>query len=290
MDITLAQHPTTTSLPQMGHIRTVIFLIAGLCAGLPALVWAVRSLHQLQPGNGRVSIFIVSLIFSDALELLLIPFLVAGVLEWVRVPALLLYAFLAARLCGFYFHQLVALGGLLSLRYPLCASLFSSRLISSIISIVLWTCAIILFFYKGLTFLMFLFGLACVVAIITCCLACKTSGSVSYIGMNPVLYVIIIALVTLAVLYVPFMSVHCTCIFAFGPGCFESPPWIMTLSIMSMRLITDPLLCVLVRKIPMATTTHTKRQPDEGSAWLSIQLSYSWSVHYHWQEENKIEM
>lgn len=56
------------------YIRALIFQITGLCVGLPPLVWAVQSLCQLRVTGGRVSAFVITLLFSDVLELLITSF------------------------------------------------------------------------------------------------------------------------------------------------------------------------------------------------------------------------
>ncbi|KAI4879402.1 hypothetical protein NFI96_004158, partial [Prochilodus magdalenae] len=54
-----------------GKIRLSIFLIAGLCGGLPALVWALRVLYGHYKSGGRISALVIMLLLSDLLELLL---------------------------------------------------------------------------------------------------------------------------------------------------------------------------------------------------------------------------
>ncbi|KAI4881573.1 hypothetical protein NFI96_009995 [Prochilodus magdalenae] len=64
-----------------GKIRLSIFLIAGLCVGLPALVWALRVLYGHYKSGGRISTFIIMLLLSDLLELLLSPYVVTVLLQ-----------------------------------------------------------------------------------------------------------------------------------------------------------------------------------------------------------------
>ncbi|KAL6466723.1 hypothetical protein MHYP_G00245270 [Metynnis hypsauchen] len=62
-------------------IRLSIFLIAGECAGLPALVWALRVLYGHHKSGGRISVLVIVLLLCDLLELLLNPYIVTKLLQ-----------------------------------------------------------------------------------------------------------------------------------------------------------------------------------------------------------------
>lgn len=64
-----------------GKIRLAIFLIAGECGGLPALVWALRVLYRHYKSGGRISGLVIMLLLSDQLELLLNPYIVTKLLQ-----------------------------------------------------------------------------------------------------------------------------------------------------------------------------------------------------------------
>ncbi|KAI4888764.1 hypothetical protein NFI96_009589, partial [Prochilodus magdalenae] len=59
----------------------IIFLIAGLCGGLPALVWGLRVLYGHYKSGGRISALVIMLLLSDLLELLLSPYVVTVLLQ-----------------------------------------------------------------------------------------------------------------------------------------------------------------------------------------------------------------
>src|SRR4029434_1666266 len=103
-----------------------VFFSAGLCAGMPTIVWALYHLRRHQQEGGTVSAFVVSLIFSDIWDLVLSPFLIIWLLQ--RGPCspceALFFSFVEARLCGLHFHQLVVLEGILCLTYPHSSSHF----------------------------------------------------------------------------------------------------------------------------------------------------------------------
>lgn len=232
--------------PAFLFISYSMFLIPGLFVGLPTLVWSVRSLClQLQDG-GRISTFIIFLLFSDTLELFLIPFLVVSysfpqMLNPSTQPHLQ-NAFLSVRFWGLYLHQLVALEGILSLRNPLFSSRLSSPLVSIPLSLTLWMCAFTFDFFKLAHILnCVICGLTFVVATILCILTFKafhSPVSSSYKGRKLALRVLVIAQVTLFVLNGLFM-LGFTQFFYFTL-------WTAAITLMSLRLASDPVLCVLV--------------------------------------------
>ncbi|XP_062372019.1 C-type mannose receptor 2-like [Sardina pilchardus] len=72
---------TSSSCIMTEEIRLSLFLSAGLCAGLPTVIWALYSLRRHQDAGGHVSAFAITLIFSNMMELFSSPFLVAR--EWI---------------------------------------------------------------------------------------------------------------------------------------------------------------------------------------------------------------
>ncbi|KAL7841564.1 hypothetical protein SRHO_G00252550 [Serrasalmus rhombeus] len=66
---------------QAGKIRLSVFLIAGECVGLPALVWALRVLYGHHKSGGRISVLVIVLLLCDLLELLLNPYIVTKLLQ-----------------------------------------------------------------------------------------------------------------------------------------------------------------------------------------------------------------
>ncbi|KAI4898405.1 hypothetical protein NFI96_009822, partial [Prochilodus magdalenae] len=111
-----------------GEIRLSIFLIAGLCAGLPALVWALRVLYGHYKSGGRISALVIMLLLSDLLELLLSPYVVTKLLQdddcwdssW--TCRLLTSVWSASVIYGLHLQQVVALEAALSSRHPPCSA------------------------------------------------------------------------------------------------------------------------------------------------------------------------
>ncbi|KAI4890624.1 hypothetical protein NFI96_004453 [Prochilodus magdalenae] len=125
-----------------GKIRLSIFLIAGLCGGLSALVWALRVLCGHYKSGGRISTFIIMLLLSDLLELLLSPYVVTKLLQddycwdWNWTCRLLTSVWSALLIYGLHLQQVVALEAALSFRHPPCSAHVFFPDCSVIISIV----------------------------------------------------------------------------------------------------------------------------------------------------------
>ncbi|GAA6111145.1 uncharacterized protein LOC108261589 [Tachysurus ichikawai] len=105
-------------------IRLSIFLIAGVCAGFPALIWAFSVLYRHYKSGGRTSVFAVFLLLSDLLELILTPFLITYIFKEDFNPCGIFGLLFGARLLGHLLHQTVALESICQ-RYRLLAGLFS---------------------------------------------------------------------------------------------------------------------------------------------------------------------
>ena len=226
------------------YTRVAIFLIFGLCAGIPALAWALRVLLLHMRGGGRVSIFIIFLLLSGAVEFFLIPFMFPLKVNEGHFPILLLVAFTGTRLCGMCFHQLVALESILSLRHPHCFTFHSSPLCSITICFAIWICTV--FLSMDLLLFVVLLAGAVVTSFLTCVLTARASCS-SGTG----LHVLAVTMGTLWFLYVPF---------SVWVYLWLTRPWSddyilicgsMCLCIMTFRVVADSLLCVLVcRGVP----------------------------------------
>lgn len=239
---------------QHAGIRMSLFEIVCISACLPALIWATRWLRQLRGTGGRASAFMVSLLLSDTLEVLLCPYFLTCFLSDTYPPSSTCTPVWGAiRLCGFCFHQLVALEGILTLRPPLCLSqvdlYLSSQVLSIVISLIVWIFGVILVFNMESMSFVFPFACVCIVVVALCVLACKAYRAIAYTGMNPALYVTAVALFTLIFLYGPYMFLYITCngFVIEHDLCFHVST--MCLCIMSLRLIADPLLSLLVCKV-----------------------------------------
>ncbi|KAL2079079.1 hypothetical protein ACEWY4_024823 [Coilia grayii] len=230
-----------------------LFLLPGVCVGLPALCWAVRSQHLIQRGGGRVSTFIIFLIFSDAVEVLLTFLTAAAYFQIItdrhQIP--IAFTLVSVRVCGFYLHQLVALEGILSLSNPLCFSRLSSPLVSIPLSITLWISAFTLDFPELATVLhSVVCGLMCFVTVALWVLALKaprSSESSSHRDRKPALRVLAVAQFTLLFIHGPSALLFLAKTFDYYFKARKSV-WQIIYFFTGLRLVADPLLCVLVHK------------------------------------------
>lgn len=211
-----------------------------------------------------------SLLLSDVLEFLLIPLVVIFKdCEWDGFVCTLLKAwFDATRLCGFCLHQLVVLERVINLRYHVCAKHLCSRLASILLSLTLWICA----FTSSTSMVSMLAvvvfcGLPCTVAV--CVLTFKSPPSaaeeVPLRDKRSGTTVLSVALVSVVCLYGPYI------VFLFT-GLLNHSKWVdllfpMSICLVSLRLVADPLLCLLVSKeiirrqpLQAETSLHTDQR------------------------------
>ena len=226
-----------------------VFLYASLCAGLPTIVWALYHLRRHQQEGGTVSAFVVSLIVSDILELVLSPFLNTSLLE--RGPCspceVLFFSVIGARLCGLHFHQLVALEGILCLTYPHSSSHFFHVFLPPALSLTVWITVISCNFFSTIGYIINV--IICVVpvilAFITSALTLRLSSSSAGLLRHKQrsFKVLVTAVFTLVFLYIPGPVIYGMDTYYVNHG----SSWVTwVLVVMSLRLVTDPLLCVLV--------------------------------------------
>ncbi|XP_041925599.1 uncharacterized protein LOC121689657 [Alosa sapidissima] len=250
-----------------------LFLSAGLCVGLPTVIWALYSLRRHQKAGGHVSAFIYSLIASDILELLLSPFLntcfLQGIPSHDRSPCwMLCFSFAGARICGLHFHQLVAFEGVLFLTYPKPSSHFFGVVFPTALSLSVW---IFVSGINGFTTGYIINLIFCVVpvilAIITSVLTFRLPrSSVGLLSHKRSGFKVLrTALSTLIVLYIP-----CLVIYSMDfPGLDSESSWLNgAVAIMSLRVVTEPLLCVLVCRETYKCQTHAETETqthDPGS-------------------------
>ncbi len=220
--------------------RPLIFLITSVCVGLPALVWALRLLYLHIKIRGRISAFIVLLLLSDLIQLLLNIYIVTQLLTKLYWTPDQFWSGL--HWCGFQLHQLVALEGVLTLKYPL----FSARICSVPCYIIIIILVLVFSVASGVTannpvFAPFLFSLGTSLAPLSLLVTCKAPPTP--VSKNTY-SVFIVAIVTSVMLYLPFMLIICMKFFISGGA---PPSWyMMSVCLMSLRVISDPLLCVLV--------------------------------------------
>lgn len=149
-----SDHPTDNydnSVPNDSDIRRIIFFITSVCVGFPALVWAFRLLHLHRKIRGRISVFILLLLLNDLIQLPLHLYILAGILTRFRSFIIPLGQFwLGLHWCGFHLHQLVALEGILTLKYPLWSARIFSLPSYIIISILVLFFSIVSALFRSL--------------------------------------------------------------------------------------------------------------------------------------------
>ncbi|XP_062372045.1 uncharacterized protein LOC134059618 [Sardina pilchardus] len=251
-----------------GRIMFIMFLYSGLCGGLTALVWAGWAVHQRRRrSGGKHSPLILALLVNDALELLLTP---AAVIAVATAPCRnsldnVLSVFLIARLGGLSLHQLVALEGTAWLTHPEGAAVLSSLpcALTLISSVLLPTTLAIVFSSNYNNLLMCVLLLAGpaggAVSMFVLILSAKDPSD----SKRPFLLpprrgraerlVMSVSLITFLGLYCPYfltIAVSSTRFSVLPLWSGRHTMWETTCcSLMSLRLVTDPLLCMLVCRL-----------------------------------------
>lgn len=213
------------------------------------LLWAFGVLCRHHKRRGRISSIAIFLLLSDLLELILIPFLVAYLFKEDSKPCELIFSLLfGARLYGNLLHQIVAVESI-SQRYPSLGEVFSPSC-----SIIL--CIVVFLLLIGCRFI-YLIGnviimLVCVLPIIVCAVTYLLTWKAPHdlnqaIDRKPGVLVLTVAMFTLIILYMPFFLTVCTDL-----------PFMLD-SLASLRLISDPLLCVLVCRELGSSVPRTHR-------------------------------
>ncbi|KAI4881578.1 hypothetical protein NFI96_033257, partial [Prochilodus magdalenae] len=228
-------------------IRLSIFLIVGECGGLPALAWALRVLYAQHRSGGRISAFVVILLLNDMLELLLGPYIVAKLAEgdecWDTSRACQVVSSLwgMSRTCGFLLQQVVVLESTLSQRHPLCcAQVFFP---SCFVLVYLFVClCVFLCEWFSLAFLVPLSAfLVVVMVIMSWVVSFRAAVAAKIYGLEQPDLMVLDMAIFMMVLY------SLWAIFWVEPVKLWVV-WMMCACLMSLRVIFDPLLCVLVCK------------------------------------------
>ncbi|KAL7855735.1 hypothetical protein AOLI_G00193390 [Acnodon oligacanthus] len=258
---------------QPGKIRLSIFLIAGVCGSLPALTWALHIFYRHHNRAGRTSAFIVMLLLCDLVVLSLRPYVVSNLLQaencWDNMTCRMLSSLWAgSETCGLHLQQVVGLEGAISLRNPIAWNFTFFHSCSIIFSIVALLCFSLCEFFSVdhliLLGLPLLFTITLTSWLVTCrapshisdapCTTWKSSSAV-------------LALVTVTMaLYVVFANM-CLLLRNYSGHYRDLKYWnlgVTCLSLMSLRVIYDPLLCVLVhrRNLRVQTQQNSHRAHD----------------------------
>ena len=233
------------------EISIYIFLGFGMVAGVAALVWAI--IYLLCNRNGRkysASIFLISLLLCDVLQLAssFLGLLDHGEMLMAKKDHGLWFIvhsqFLMTVGCGLFFHQMVALEWILSLTCPLFFSCLRSNWCSFPISLFFWV------FFSVAAFTHFTRDIAIILQLGLVAVGLITVGIniITWIlcffnpPLSSYLKVLSVSTFTIVVLYGPVFIV--LIMFWFGSKAKNALD--VTFSVSNLRLISDPVLCVLV--------------------------------------------
>lgn len=253
------------------NIRYAIFLITCMCVGLPMSVWAlrlVRLYHQRQqpPNSGSCGSsskaswsFVTALLFTDLLEALLSPAMVAYLFSPVAQRSGVVFVlFYRVKFCGAHLHQMVALEAALvrssALKRSGRCGVFAVVASAAQATFLLLCLYVDDFLHSpGVTFAWLL--LAAIPLILTCIITLRcppfkpdSTGQESGYGYT----VLTIAASSFVLLYGPFLAFVLAQ--ALSPQAASIEKYVSGLQAamtvihpaVCLRLLTDPLLCVLV--------------------------------------------
>jgi len=247
------------------EIRLSIFFIAALCVGVPCLIWAFYFVHLQKRTRSRISAFIILLLLCDLLQLLLYIYIVSKLLSFsfFHGVEIIMLGYFCLKVCGVHLQQLVALEGVLTLKYPLIsAHIFSTPcyiIFSIIILIFPVMCALLVFGYPGSHGFYLSVGsilapvcLLVVTGIITC-KAPPTPARTPDSDNKPGASLFLVTMVTLVVLYLPCVLLHCVQILFFH----VASSWLVICHcLLSLTVISEPLQCVLVCRENLRAQTN----------------------------------
>lgn len=138
------------------QIRFYMFLSTGLFVGVPTLCRAACSYYQHRLSSGKNSLFIITLLLNDALQLLLTLLFLAR--DLIPIHFVFEHLYDMTRLQGLWLHQLVALEGAVSVSHSKYAAVFSSVPCSACVTLTaqLVVSIILLFSYTHQSVIIFL--------------------------------------------------------------------------------------------------------------------------------------
>ncbi|KAI4891355.1 hypothetical protein NFI96_007315 [Prochilodus magdalenae] len=257
-----------------GKIRLSIFLTAGLCGGLPALVWGLRVLYDHYKSGGRISALVIRLLLCDLLELLLSPYVVAKLLQndycwdssW--TCRLLTSLWSTLMIYGFHVQQVVALEAAFSFRHPPCSAHAVFPSCSIIISIIVFIYFLLCEAFGATLLVVLILPLLIMITVTSCIVTCRAPAQINnipYRTRRPSSTVLAFVTSTL-ILYGTFTSVCAVTYIVYyldhqmysrngeeyymGRSRYAWHVFVMGVCLMSLNVIIDPLLCVLVCRRP----------------------------------------
>ncbi|KAG9260055.1 hypothetical protein AMEX_G27717 [Astyanax mexicanus] len=268
--------------PVPWKIALSIFLIVEVFVGLQALVWVLHVLYRRYKSGGRVSSFMIMLLFCDLLALLLNPYIVTKLYQdencWEESTACRILSSLwsGSLFCALHLQPVVALEGALSVRHSSCSAHFFFPSCSIVISIIGFAFFFFCEFYE-VTFLTLLgLPLSLALTAISCIVTRRAPPNINinpYRTLKPSCFVL--AFVSFTVILHLILVIVCADIKS-----MYWRLWVMCFILMSLRVITDPLLCVLVyRKDLWVQCPPTPAEPDDNIELVHIQSSDTPNAH-----------
>ncbi|XP_062372004.1 uncharacterized protein LOC134059575 [Sardina pilchardus] len=247
------------------QIRQSIFLITGLCVGLPLVGWALAVLRRHRRNGGRGSALVIALLLTDLLEMVLSPAMVAYLLvPGVTRSGSVYLLFFCVKYCGLHLHQMVALEGVMTRTYLPVTSLRFWRPFSILFCLLegvfLLLCVFVHPFAQTAAVTLTWLLLGVIILGITCKLASTPTPSSphsSETAQDNDRTVLVVATLSFLALYGPFLAFVFTQV-SMPPASFERhgngilTALTVVYPAVCLRLLTDPLLCVLVvRELPL---------------------------------------
>ncbi|XP_049328362.1 uncharacterized protein LOC111188285 isoform X2 [Astyanax mexicanus] len=248
------------------NTRLAIFFIFAECSGWAALVWALVVLHHHRKNNGRIPALVTIVLLNNVLELLLNPYIITKLIQD-NVPCdyttpcrILLYLWGTSVICGVLLQQMMVLESVLTLRYPSCSDhvFFTSCFI--ILYILAFICIFLCVFYLYPLLLLTVIPLVSInmISWIVVCRKPPNEHS-SNRTKKPDLTLLAFTTNTLIIYLISlFLG-----IFTGFWGYIFFVLLKMSLCVLSLRLMVDPLLCVLVCKQKKTVETEQPEETEE---------------------------
>ena len=250
----------TLPLYNGSNIILSMFLISSVCAGVPAVLWALIVLHRHHKNKLRISVFIVLLLTNDLLELLLNLYIIAKLWQGDRCEDMtcrILSSFWSAfRVCGVFLQQMMVLEADLALIHSFCPANVLFLLFSLAVYVNVLICFYLSMFSAAPPLRLFSLLPLLALTIPLCTLACGKSPINIHRADRTMKheYVVLPCAIFTLILYLLFLVAY-----------LSQSSWSLWLvCLLSLRVIIDPLLCVMGCQEKI-TRAHTDPKTDQTS-------------------------
>lgn len=244
------------------NIRHSIFLITGMCVGLPLVVWVLCVQRHHKLSGRRTSVFVTTLLLTDLVEMVLSPVILLS--QAVRGNGPISLLFFGVRYCGLHFHQMVALEGVMARTYLPISFLCLWRLLSILFCLTEGVFLLFCLFFHPfaqtttVTLCWLLVAVIILGATSKLTFTSTTSTSESSVTVQEEDHMVLtVATLSFFTLYGPFLALE----FAkasIPPASFQRHAngiliaMAMVHPAVCLRLLVDPILCFLVvRQLPL---------------------------------------